>query len=267
MTVATTAYQPDRARKAFFAILHRDLTVGIRELPTATAQMILQPLILLFIFGKILPDLGYARDGYVDVLFPGVVAMTAVLTAVQSLALPLVLEFSYSMEIEDRLLAPTPTEMIALEKMVVATVRGIVAAAVTFPIGYLMLGRLPGELADAPVVAVLIVLGALTGSALGLMLGTLIPPSKTRVMFTLIVTPLIFTGSCQYPWSSLSSGLRWFQVVTALNPLTYVSEGLRGTVSPDVAHIRTWLCVLVLLAFLAGLTLVGLKGFRRHAIN
>lgn len=72
--------------------------------------------------------------------------------------------------------------------------------------------------------ALMIVLGAVTGATIGMVLGTAIPPQRINVMFAVIFTPLLFTGSVQYPWRTLSD-LRWFQVLSALNPLTYVSEG------------------------------------------
>ena len=78
----------------------------------------------------------------------------------------------------------------------------------------------------------MIVLGALLGAAMGLILGTYVPPNRISVTFTLVLTPLIFTGSSQYPWPSLGH-IRWFQVVSALNPMTYVSEGLRGLMAPE----------------------------------
>jgi hypothetical protein len=89
-------------------VLWRDIFVTGRELPIFLAQVVLQPLFLLLIFGKILTELGYARNGYAQLLFPGVVALTIVLTALQSTALPLVIDFSFTKEIEDRLLAPMP---------------------------------------------------------------------------------------------------------------------------------------------------------------
>src|SRR5581483_6534985 len=46
------------------AILRRDMYVTGREFPIFLAQVILQPLFLLFVFGKVLTQLGYARPGY-----------------------------------------------------------------------------------------------------------------------------------------------------------------------------------------------------------
>ena len=260
---ATDAPSPVRV---FFAVLRRDIVVTGRELPIFLAQVGLQPLFLLFIFGKVLTSLGYAKAGYAELLFPGIVALTAALTALQSTALPLVLEFSFSREIEDRLLAPMPTWSVALEKMLFAAMRAMLAAVVMFPVGVWVLGSIPWRASGVPLLVVTMVLGALGGAALGLTLGTIVPPNRIQIMFALILTPLLFTGCNQYPWPSLAH-IRWFQVVTACNPITYVSEGMRAALTPSVPHIRPWICVLALLAALAIFTFTGVKGFLRRAID
>ena len=85
-------------------------------------------------------------------------------------------------------------------------------------------------------------------------------------MFALVLTPLLFTGASQYPWASLDD-LRWFQVVTALNPLTYVSEGMRAALVPDVPHIQPWISVLVLVVTIVVALAVGVRLFLRRAID
>jgi ABC-2 type transport system permease protein len=56
-------------------------------------------------------------------------------------------------------------------------------------------------------------------------------------------------------------------VVTAFNPLTYVSEGIRGALVPGVPHIRPLLCIGALLLSLAVFSWVGIRGFMRQAID
>jgi ABC-2 type transport system permease protein len=254
------------APAVFLAVLWRDLFVTGRELPVFLAQVVLQPLFMLFVFGKVLSSLGYTRPGYTHLLFPGIVALTALLTALQSTALPLVIEFSFTKEIEDRLLAPIPVGLVAVEKMVFAAMRALVAAVFMFPIGILILGSVPWRAAGAPLFIVILLLGTLVGAAMGLTMGTLVPPNRITVMFTLVLTPLLFTGCSQYPWPSLST-LPWFQVVTAFNPLTYVSEGMRGALVPSVPHIRPLICVGALLLSLAIFSAVGIRGFLRQAVD
>jgi ABC-2 type transport system permease protein len=252
--------------RAFRAVLHRDLYVTWRELPAFLAQVILQPLFLLFVFGKVLGSLGYTQRNYADLLFPGLLALTAVITAMQTLAFPLVAEFGWTKEIEDRLLAPMPTSYVAAEKVLFAILRSLVATLVMIPVGILILGSIPWRWSGFPLFLAGLVLGALVGAGFGLMLGTLVQPQRISLLFSLVFTPLLFTGCSQYPWPSLAK-LRWFQVVTAANPMTYVSESLRGALVPTVPHIDPWICLVVLVFSVSVLLAVGVRGFYRRAID
>jgi ABC-2 type transport system permease protein len=251
---------------AFRAVLRRDLYVTWSELPVFLAQVILQPLFLLFVFGKVLGSLGYTQNGYSDLLFPGLLALTAVITSMQTLAFPLVVEFGWTKEIEDRLLAPMSTALVAAEKVLVATLRALVAPAVRVPVGILVLGSIPWRWSGVPLLIAARVLGSLLGAGLGLVLGTLVMPNRINIVFSLVFTPLLFTGCSQYPWPSLDR-LRWFQVVTALNPMTYVSEAMRAALVPDVPHIAPGICIAVLTGALSALMAVGVRGFYRRAID
>ncbi|MDX6647949.1 MAG: type transport system permease protein [Miltoncostaeaceae bacterium] len=251
---------------AFLAVLHRDLYVTWKELPAFLAQVILQPLFLLFVFGKVLASLGYTQNNYADLLFPGLLALTAVITSMQTLAFPLVAEFGWTREIEDRLLAPMPTSFVVAEKVLFATLRAIVAVLVMIPIGVLILGSIPWRWEALPLFAAGTVLGALVGAGFGLVLGTLVQPSRISLLFSLVFTPLLFTGCSQYPWPSLER-LRWFQVVTAANPMTYVSEAERAALVPSVPHIAPWICLVVLVGAVAVLMVVGTRAFYRRAID
>jgi ABC-2 type transport system permease protein len=254
------------AAKAFRAILWRDVFVTGKEFWVFLAQVALQPLFMLFVFAKVLNAGGYVTDDYAHLLLPGIVALTAFLTALQTVSFPLIMEFSFTREIEDRLLAPLPTDLVAVEKVVFATVRALFAAGIMFPLGRWMLGPLGIGWAEAPAILGLLVLGALVGSAVGLALGTLVQPQKMQIVFALALAPLMFTGAIQFPWPSLD-GLRWFQVLCALNPLTYVSEAMRGVLLDDVPHIPVGLCVLLLFGFLGGFGYVGVRGFRKRALD
>jgi ABC-2 type transport system permease protein len=252
--------------RTFFAILWRDLFVTGRELPTFLAQVILQPLFMVFVFGKVLTQLGFARPGFAELLLPGIIALTVTVTALQGTALPLVIDFSFTKEIEDRLLAPLPTSFVALEKVLFGMLRALIAGAIMFPIGRLVLGTLPFHADRLWILIPFMLLGAVMGAGLGLTLGTLVQPNQISIVFALVLTPLLFTGCSQYPWPSLSS-LRWFQILTLLNPLTYMSEGVRAAMVPQVPHMRPWIAVIVLTFATIALVTTGVLGFMRRAID
>jgi ABC-2 type transport system permease protein len=254
-----------RALYAFAGMLGRDVYVTLRQLPAFLLQVVLQPLFLLFIFGKVLISLGYTNGTYVEVLLPGVVALTVVITGLQSTAFPLVVEFSYTREIEDRLLAPISTSLIAVEKIIFGAARALVAGLLMFPISFLVLGPLHYDWSNTPLLVLVLVLGSALGSGIGLALGTLVPPQAVNVTFGLILTPLLFTGCSQYPWPSLAN-LRWFQVLTLFNPLTYVSEGMRVAMVPSVPHIDLRVCLPVMVAAVIVSSALGVRGFVARAV-
>jgi len=266
MSAAAPAVDAPGQGRVFLAVLRRDVYVTWGEFPVFLAQVILQPFFLLFVFGKVLGSLGYTRAGYANLLFPGLLALTSVITSMQTLAFPLVIEFGWTKEIEDRLLAPMSTGLVAAEKVLFAALRSLIATTIMIPIGILVLGSVPWRWSGLPVFLPIVLLGSLLGAGLGLVLGTLVRPNRINIVFSLVFTPLLFTGCSQYPWPSLAR-LRWFQVITAGNPMTYVSEGLRAAMIPSVPHITPWICFTALLGSLVVLMAIGTRGFYRRAID
>lgn len=260
------------ASTAFLAILERDLLVTRREFGAFLLQMLIQPLFFLFVFGKILPEIGLAQSGFAALLLPGIVALTVVTTAIQGVALPLVLDLGFAREIEDRLLAPLPIRFVAIEKVLFAALRGLIAGGAIFPLAWLILGNKYQVRSDAiPSLIGIMVLTAFAGAALGLTLGTLVQPQQIGLMFSLIFAPLLFTGCTYYPWGRLDT-IRWFQIITLFNPLTYSSEGLRATMVPPVAGhpiaTLSWQWVVLGLAVtIVAFVAFGIHTFYRRVIS
>lgn len=257
------------ALEAFVAIVGRDLLVTGREGLSFLVQTLVQPLFFLFVFGKVLPGIGVATAGFSVLLLPGIVAFTAFVTPLQSIATDLGRDLGFTREIDDRLLAPLPTYLVAVEKMLLATLRGLVAAALVFPCAALILGS--GYEVRTDVVGPLIgflVLTAMLGASLGLLLGTLVPLTRLPLLFSLVVTPLLFSGCTYYPWAALS-GVRWFQVLTLFNPLTYGAEGLRWAMVPPSrgSTLATGWVLAALLAALVAAIPWGLRQFQRRVVR
>lgn len=266
MTSADTVRGGRVAWLAFRAILWRDVFVTGKEFWVLLVQVAIAPLFMLFVFAKVLGRSHLIDASYGRLLLPGIVALSTFLAALQSVALPLVVEFGFTREIEDRLLAPLPTWLVAVEKLIVAALRGLASAVIIFPVGALVIGTAPWRAAGVPLVLVMLVLGAWAGGGVGMTIGTLVPPNRINIMFGLIITPIMFTGAIQYPWSTLDT-MRWFQVVTAANPLTYCAEGVRAALVPDVPHIPPAVSALVLTGFALVFTLAGVLGFHRRAVG
>ena len=249
MTVTASAPRSDETRVSddagdravssaavFAALLRRDLRVARRELPFFLVRTLMQPVLFIIVFGYLLPKMGFVGGGYTTALLPGILAVSLALSAVQAVSLPMVQDFGWTREIEDRLLAPVPTPLIASEKVIAGAVQGVISALVVFPIARLIMGPIPGLTLEhvLPFIAIT-VLGALTFSAMGLLMGTAIAPQQIGFMFSIIVAPMLMFGCAYYPWRGLDR-VPVIKYLVLVNPLVYVAEGMRGAITPEVPH-------------------------------
>lgn len=144
------------------------------------------------------------------------------------------LDLGYNREIDDRLLAPLPVSLVAIEKVLFAAIRAMVAGAIILFLASWILGSGYHVQTDNIILLVSIMfLYALSSAALGLVIGAALPAEKLYLISTLIVSATLYTGCVYYLWSAVSS-LKVLQILTLFNPLTYASEGLRYAMVPPI---------------------------------
>jgi ABC-2 type transport system permease protein len=255
------------------ALVERDLAVLFRDLPAFALRTSMQPMLFAFVFAYVFPRIGqgiggaHGGAGFVAVLLPGLMANTLMFQGVTAVALPLVAEFSVSKEIEDRVMAPVPVEVVGLTKVISGAVQALVASLVVIPAVWVATGFHAPIHWDHPLrLLTILPLGALVGSALGLFLGTVISPRRINYLFALLLLPLTLLGCVYYPWVALSA-LRWLQVAVLANPVVYMSEGLRAALSPQIPHMPLWAVYGLLAAAFAAMLRVSLKKFAARVLG
>ena len=77
----------------------------------------------------------------------------------------------------------------------------------------------------------ILVTASLLTSSLGLLLGTIMDPRKMQMLFAVILLPATMLGCVYYPWAALQN-IRWLQIAILINPMVYMSEGLRAVLTP-----------------------------------
>jgi ABC-2 type transport system permease protein len=175
-------------------------------------------------------------------------------------------EFGITREIDDRVMCPLPVWAVAAEKIVFSAIQSIIAAGLVFPLAY----YIPSAPVHAHVdnwffLAAVLVLASLTSGALGLTIGTSVKPQQIGLIFGVVVMPITFLGCVYYPWALLKP-IPWLQFGVLINPIVYMSEGLRAGVTSS-PHMPEWLILTMLCFFLALLTRVGMKGFLRRVVG
>ena len=264
----------DAYRRAFLALLARDAAMVRKNSRMFVLRTIMQPLLLVFVFTYVFPKIGQgvgtsgnanAAEQFSTVLVAGVVGLAIIFQGVQAVALPLVTEFGYSKEIEDRVLAPLPVSLVAIEKIVAGMIQGFLSAALVFPIAAFVPATTPKLHFNWLILLTLAPLAGWTSAALGLALGTKVQPMQVPQLFAFIVLPMTMLGCIYFPWTRLSS-IRWLQVGVLVNPLVYMCEGFRAALTRS-SHMSLWAVYGALLGFAVLLTRLGVKGFERRVVN
>ena len=185
---------------------------------------------------------------------------------IQAVALPLVQEFGYTREIEDRVLAPLPVELVAVEKIVAGALQCLIAALLVFPIADVVPATPVHLHINWLVLLTLIPLACLMASSLGLTFGTIFDPRTVPHAVRRdrrARSPSWAASTTRGRSSAPSRGCRWLSLA---NPLVYISEGFRAALT-DAPHMS-------LLAIYPGddrrsprfLTWRGIAGFKKRVI-
>jgi ABC-2 type transport system permease protein len=263
--------------RAFVGLFLRDLHVLRRELFPFVIRVCMNPLLFLFVFTYVIPHMNsnaamnptgaMAGSAFSTVLLPGLMAVAIMFSGIAAVALPLAQEFGITREIDDRVMCPLPVPAVAVEKICFSALQSMIAAAIVCPLAYYVPAVHPvTHVSNWFFLGVVLILSSLIAGALGLTIGTSVKPQQIGLIFGVVVIPITFLGCVYYPWAALTH-IRWLQVGVLINPIVYMSEGLRAALTPALPHMNPILILSMLVASLCLLTWLGIRGFLRRVIG
>jgi ABC-2 type transport system permease protein len=272
--------------KTFAAMMAREFRVLRRNAVATFMRAVMQPLLFVFVFTYVMPKIGggfmfgsagagaaagAAAGGvtFATILVPGLMASMLLMQGIMAVTFPLVMEFSWQRTIEDRALAPVPIQVLAIQKIVAGAAQSFLGALIVFPIVLVVhaAGQAPHvHVTNWFLLAFILVTASLLTSALGLLLGTVMDPRKMQMLFAAILLPATMLGCVYYPWSALHH-IRWLQIAVLINPMVYMSEGLRAVLTPGMDHMAMWAILLVLAGGTAILGYLGTRTFTKRVLN
>jgi len=265
---------------ALGALLLRDVVVLRKHIWEFVLRTIIQPFLLCFVFLYVFPKIGQGIGGtspaeqsaFATILVPGVVGISIMFQGVQSIALAMAQEFGFTREIEDRVQAPCPIWLVAIEKVLSGAAQGVLSAAIVLPIASVV--HAPGVQAHLTLhwwlIVTLVPLACIAMGGLGLVLGTSFEPRNIGLMFGFIILPITFLGCTYYSWNKLApvtvGGWPWLQTVVLINPLVYVNEGMRAAFT-NAPHMHLYVIYPVMAGFAVVFLAIGLRNFRRRVLS
>jgi ABC-2 type transport system permease protein len=269
------------SRSALLALMLRDLVVLRKNFAEFVIRTLVQPFLLVFVFLYVFPTIGQgvgggggraAESAFATVLVAGVVGISIMFQGIQAVAMVMAQEFGYTREIEDRVQAPCPIWLVGVAKVLSGATQGLLAALIVFPIAAVIHAKgVEAHLSvHWAVVLTLIPLACVTMTALGLLLGTVFEARNLGLMFGFVVLPLTFLGGTYYQWTRLSpvrlDGVHWLQILVLVNPLIYVTEGMRAGLT-HASHMPLYVVYPVLIGFCAVFLTLGLRKFRGRVLS
>jgi ABC-2 type transport system permease protein len=268
-------------RAAFVALLLRDMHVLRKNLKEFLPRTLLQPFLLAFVFLYVFPTIGQGVGGgagsaglsqFATILVAGVVGLAIMFQGIQAVAMPMVAEFGYTKEIEDRVLAPLPVSLVAVGKVVSGALQGLFAALLVFPIAAVVHASYVHVHLSVHwlILLTLIPLACVTCASMGLMLGTFFDPRTVPMLFGVVVLPMTFLGGTYYPWTRLAAvkigAFSWLQALVLVNPLIYITEGFRAALT-TAPHMHLYIVYPVLLGLASFFLWRGIAGFKKRVLT
>lgn len=252
---------------AFLALLRRDLVVASRNAVYILTSTLTQPILVILVFGNILPRLGLVTSGFGTIMLPGLMAIAVLMAGVQGVLMPLTQDLSGSREVDERLLAPIGVLGVSIERVVAGAIHAAAAGLVAGPAMILLMhGVGMGDVRPRwALLLPLVVVCGLLSAAFGLTLGTKVQPRFAGLLFAVVLGPMMLFGCAYYPFAQLSA-IGPFQYLFLLNPLTFISEAMRLAVTPAAPHMPLPLLLGGLLFFLALFVWLGARSFEKRTI-
>jgi ABC-2 type transport system permease protein len=256
---------------AFRALLMRDLTVLDKDLKEFLPNTLIQPTLAAFMFAFVFPKIGQGIGGsgnvgrFSTVLLGGLVAQSIAFQGLFRVALPLARELDITNELEDRVLAPAPISVIALEKIVAGALQSLFAGLIVFPIAAFLPSTPIYLRAHWDTLVPVTVLSCYASAALGLTIGTYLAARLLPILVGFIALPLGFFGAIFYTWDALTP-IGWLKVLVLINPLVYMSEGFRASLSTGVVHMPLPAIYGALVGSCVLFTVLGIRGFKRRVL-
>jgi len=272
--------------RTFNAMMAREFRVLRRNAIATFTRAVMQPLLFVFVFAYVFPKIGGGFNlgggaaasagthvvgavNFATILVPGLMASMLLMQGIMAVTFPLVMEFSWQRTIEDRALAPVPIKVLAIQKITAGAVQSFIGACIVFPIVLLVhaAGQAPHvHVTNWGLFALILVFASLLTSSLGLLLGTIMDPRKMQMLFAVILLPATMLGCVYYPWSALHH-IRWLQIAVLVNPMVYMSEGLRAVLTPSLGHMPMWAVLLALVGGTVVFSYLGSRTFTRRVLN
>ena len=224
----------------------------LRHDNTELITRVVQPVLWLLVFGQIFSRIRAIPTGdltYLEYLTPGILAQSALFVSI-FVGIQIIWDRDAGI-LTKVMVTPTPRSAIVLAKAFAAGIRGLAPVIILVPVALLLGVSITVNPLKLIAACVALMLGAGFFACLSMAIAG-VAQARDRLMGIgqLMTMPLFFASNALYPIEIMPT---WLQVISYINPLTYLVNALRGLLVDAPANL--WLDFGVLLVtFVIGVT-------------
>lgn len=240
-----------RTALIFLQFMRHDFYGYSKKLPTLMTNFcVIYPLTFAFAFGYLMPNVLFGPDPVkATVLLAGHTVIN-ILVLAYSINMMLLFDFDGDRYIDYQVTLLNP-RLVLLQRMLFAALFSGLATLPFFPIVKLVLGN---NLATAntswPLVFTMIMVGALLCSSYTILLACAISNPRNLTRFWLRVNFILITlGGLFAPWCVMKQFSPYLAYLVLLNPLIYITEGIRYSLTLNTQFLPTSVCIPVILSY------------------
>jgi ABC-2 type transport system permease protein len=243
----------------------RTASLGIVELQklrsdnTELITRMVQPVLWLLVFGQIFSRIRAIPTGdlsYLAYLTPGILAQSALFVAI-FFGIQIIWERDAGI-LTKVMVTPTPRAAIVMAKAFAAGLRGLAPVVVLVPVALLLGVGITLNPLKLIAAGIALMLSAGFFSCLSMAIaGVALTRDRLMGIGQLMTMPLFFASNALYPIEIMPT---WLQVISQVNPLTYLVNALRGLLVGAPANLWADFGVLVGAAVLGIIGAAALMG-------
>jgi lipooligosaccharide transport system permease protein len=256
-----------------WAVLQRHMLVYLRNWHTAALPPILEPVILLLVFGvglgSSIPDFEWkARQvSYLAYLAPGILAYTVFMTAFFQALFAAYIRMHYQKTWDGQLTTQVRLEHVVWGEALWAATLGLAYTVIVMFVlaGFSISGWLDLYWSGLILTLPILFLAGVAFAALGLLFTAIVPTiDHMNIPFYLVIMPLGFASNTYFP---LESDTLLAQAWLVINPLHHMAEGIRLLLLSDEVSYHLPAAVLLFIMMILILLPVDLRLLRRRVLG
>lgn len=253
-------YNSKKSIKVLFTLIYKDLVILKKDFWGTFLDMLIWPAIASIVFGYIMPQIANVRSDYGGFVLLGAIITIATVSALDS-ATQIISDMDNNRMIDYYLTLPISPALFFVKEAISITLKSLILTLPIFPLGKLLLLKKFSllHLSFIKFCLMYICITVFIGFFALWIISWIKNQEAVIHVWLRLYNPMMWFGGLLFSWQQIYHAIPAISYLMLLNPITYATEGLRGSVLGQENFINFWVCLLVLLIYTFLIAVISIK--------